>query len=132
LGLGVLGMYMRDQPISLRTFQLFDLHTSFGLLMLTSALLRLGWKFVRPGPQMLVAGSKPWAIWLARVVHVALYVLMIGIPICGWLGASASGLPMSFFGLGPIPALIGDSEQLQDAFLLAHRVGVWLLLAAVV
>lgn len=130
-GLIVLGFYMRGQPVSLRTFQLFDLHKSLGLLMLGCAVLRLVWKHIRPGPPVLTRGSKPWELLLARVVHVALYALMIGVPVLGWLGASASGLPMTFFGLRPIPALIGSSETLQDAFFLAHEIGIWLLLGAV-
>jgi cytochrome b561 len=47
---------------------------------------------------------------LAKVVHFALYALMIGLPLLGWLTLSARGKPVPFFGL-ELPALIGNNQE---------------------
>lgn len=50
-------------------------------------------------------------------MHVALYALMIGVAVLGWLTLSAEGKPVPFFGLA-FPALIGahkaTAHQLKD------------------
>jgi cytochrome b561 len=50
---------------------------------------------------------------LAMVVHLALYGLMIGMPLAGWLILSGEGKPILFFGL-ELPPLIGRNEALAD------------------
>lgn len=126
-----LGLYMVAQPPSLRAFRMFDFHKAFGISLMVLALLRLGWRLYRGAPAPLTEGVKPWELRLAHWVHVALYTLMIAIPIVGWIGASASGLPMSFFGLAPIPALIDSNEDIQRTALALHGWLNWLLLAII-
>ena len=48
---------------------------------------------------------------LAKALHIALYVLMVAMPVMGWLLLSAEGEPVPFFGLA-IPALVGPDEAL--------------------
>ena len=55
-------------------------------------------------------------------MHFALYVLMIGLPLGGWLILSASGKPVPFFGL-QLPALVGESKDLADLFKEIHETG---------
>lgn len=50
---------------------------------------------------------------LAKVVHLALYGLMIGMPLAGWLILSGEGKPIPFFGL-ELPPLIGPNEALAE------------------
>lgn len=126
-----LGLYMQAQPVSMATFHLFDFHKALGLTLLVLAVLRLAWRRFHGAPPMLTEGTKPWELALAKLVHVLLYGLMIAIPIIGWLGASASGLPMTYFGLAPIPAIVGASESFQDLAFSLHRYAVWLLILAV-
>lgn len=127
-----LGLYMQGQPVSMRTFQLFNTHKALGITLLVLAVLRLVWRAWRGAPPMLTHQSKAWELLLARAVHVLLYVLMIGIPILGWLGASASGLPMTYFGWTDIPALVGPSERFQDLAFTLHGSAVWLLVVVIV
>src|SRR6202020_2803794 len=44
--------------------------------------------------------------FLAHCGHAALYVLMIAMPLSGWAMSSASGLPVSVFGLFTLPDLV--------------------------
>ena len=126
-----IGLYMVTIPPSMRAFRFYDFHKAVGMSLLVLAVLRLGWRFYRPGPPLLTAGAKDWELRLSRIVHIALYALMLTIPVIGWIGASASGLPMSFFGLFPIPSLMGDDETIQRLALDLHGWLNWLLILAI-
>ncbi|MCY1311887.1 Cytochrome b561 [compost metagenome] len=63
-------------------------------------------------------------------MHLALYALMIGAPLAGWLILSAAGKPVPFFGLElpPLidknPSLAGDIKELHETVAVA---GYWLI-----
>ena len=61
-----------------------------------------------------------WQALLARAMHWALYALMIGMPVLGWLTLSAKGTPVPFFG-AELPALIGKSEGLAKLLKEIHE-----------
>ena len=66
-----------------------------------------------------LAGSDPviepalpvWQALSAKLIHRALYLLMIAMPLLGWLILSSKGTPVPFFGLN-LPALIGENKEL--------------------
>jgi cytochrome b561 len=65
-----------------------------------------------------------------KVVHVALYALMIAMPLGGWLILSAEGEPVPFWGL-TLPPLVGPNEELAELIEEVHEtagtVGYWLI-----
>jgi len=71
-----------------------------------------------------------WQRRLAGWVHLALYLLMIAMPLLGWLALSAAGKPIPFFGL-QLPALIGESKGiarlLKDIHETIGTIGYWLI-----
>lgn len=71
-----------------------------------------------------------WQALPAKLMHLALYALMIGAPLAGWLILSAADKPIPFFGL-ELPALIGpDKElagQIKELHELAGTAGYWLI-----
>lgn len=70
----------------------------------------------------LVAGAIPairpppgvWSQRLAALMHLALYLFMLVMPLLGWLTLSASGKVIPFFGL-ELPALIGPDKPLAHS-----------------
>lgn len=50
-----------------------------------------------------------WQQFAARAVHGLLYLLMVAMPLGGWLMLSAAGKPVPFFGL-ELPPLMGPDE----------------------
>jgi cytochrome b561 len=56
----------------------------------------------------------------ATLLHLALYLLMIGMPLTGWLMLSAAGKPIPFFGL-ELPALIGENKALAKQIKEVHE-----------
>jgi cytochrome b561/polyisoprenoid-binding protein YceI len=89
-------------------FALVQLHKSIGITVLLLSLVRLGWRLThRPPP--LPAGMATWEKALAKVAHVGLYVIMIGLPITGWIMVSASRIqvPTLLYGVIPWPHVPG-------------------------
>ena len=86
------------------------LHTSLGFLVLGLVFLRLLWRFKNPPPPP-IAGTPHWQILATKFSHVMFYVLMIVIPMAGWLAytehvrRSLGVAPASFFWLTKIPLL---------------------------
>ena len=81
-----------------------------------------------------LASARPsrrtWSAALATAVHVALYVLMVAMPVLGWLLLSAEDEPVPFFGLA-VPALVGPDEALagrvEDLHTTVGIAGYWLI-----
>lgn len=105
LGLLASGFIMGELENTALKYKIFQLHKSFGITVLALSLFRLAWRLATPVPAL--PAGKSWEIWLAHVVRLGFYVLMIGMPLVGWLGVSASPLkiPTVLFGLVPLPHL---------------------------
>jgi cytochrome b561 len=96
-------------------------HYMLGLSVLALVLLRLAVHVIGPTPDIEPVPPK-WQEIFARAVHLALYMLMIGMPLAGWLMLSAAGKPIPFFGLH-LPALISESEPLAKLIKEIHKTG---------
>ncbi len=46
--------------------------------------------------------------------HLLLYVLMIAIPLSGWLMSSAKGFQTVYFGVLPIPDMLAKNPEIGD------------------
>jgi cytochrome b561 len=66
----------------------------------------------------------------AGLTHVALYALLITLPLLGWALSSAQDKPVHFFGL-TLPALVGADEDLADTLQAWHLDAAWVLLGLV-
>jgi len=72
-------------------FGLYQTHKSWGFVIFCLALVRIGWRLTHPVPEP-PPGTPAMEVALAQGAHLALYVLMIALPLTGWLTASASPL----------------------------------------
>ena len=114
LGMVFFGWYMEDLREGLfagtvpleEVQQAYNLHKTTGMAILVLSLIRLAWRLTHKTPGM-PEGMKPWEKLAAHAVHWAFYVLMIGMPIMGWISASASELPLLLRrGHGPLVVLV--------------------------
>jgi cytochrome b561/polyisoprenoid-binding protein YceI len=99
-----------EGPRTPTSFAVTQLHKSIGITILLLSLVRLGWRLLNPPPP-LPATMPRWERELARITHVGFYVIMIGMPLTGWIMVSASriALPTLLFGQVPWPNLpLGD------------------------
>ena len=95
-------------------------HFMLGMLVFVLVWLRLAARLSGPTPAILPEPPNLQQL-ASKLLHLALYALMIGMPLTGWLMLSAAGKPIPFFGL-ELPALIGESKNLAEQLEELHEV----------
>lgn len=127
LGLLALGIYMSELPLSPQKLQLYSWHKWVGVTVFLLVWLRLAWRLTHR-PPALPEGMSPLMRLAAHAGHAALYGLMLVIPLSGWLMSSAKGFQTVWFGVWPIPDLVGKDKALGDFLQQAHEALNWLLM----
>lgn len=130
LGTLALGFYMHDLPLSPQKLQLYSWHKWAGVSLFLLALIRVLWR-VSHRPPAPPAGMPRWQVLAAESVHGLLYLLMFAIPLSGWLMSSAKGFQTVWFGVLPLPDLIGKDAELGKTLQQLHFSLNVLLLALV-
>ncbi|MFT5894876.1 MAG: cytochrome b561/polyisoprenoid-binding protein YceI [bacterium] len=123
IGLLAIGKFMtgleENDPVR---FALTQWHKSFGIAVLLLSVLRLLWRFThKPPPEP--ASLPTWQKHVSGLVHLALYALMLALPITGWIMVSASPLNLDtvLFGVIPWPHIppfpdLPNKESIAAAF----------------
>ncbi len=107
---------------------LFVVHRSLGVTILAVVAARLIWRAVNPPPP-LPGGTPRMMELVGRITHWMLYALLLLMPVSGYL-QSASGRPVSYFGLFNLPAL-PENKGLDDIAKAVHLAGQWGIYALV-
>jgi cytochrome b561 len=129
---GVLGLVMADMGLTPAKVRVFALHKSIGLSILALALLRIAWRLGERRPADPLATPR-WQALAARATHLALYVLILALPLSGWWFNSTANAPLTWFGLVDIPSLTGGyAPAWKPRALLLHQTLFWLLVALLV
>lgn len=104
-------------------------HFLAGFSILALTLLRMGWRFSQPNPAIEPALQRSMQV-LAKLGHLALYAMLLGLPLLGWLALSGWGKPIELFGVA-IPALIEPDKALAKTVIGWHediaKLGYWLI-----
>ncbi len=87
-------------------------HFTLGLTVFFLVWLRLALRLFQVTPAIQPRPAK-WQDIAAKLVHIALYVFMIGMPIGGWLVLSGEAKPIPFYGID-LPALIAKNKDLAE------------------
>lgn len=118
-GLLALGFYMHDLPLSPEKLKLYSWHKWAGVTAFLLVLIRLAWRVTHVPPAL--PASMPKAMqFAAHAGHLALYGLMIAIPLSGWLMSSAKGFQTVWFGVLPIPDLLEKNKEVGDLLQTVH------------
>ena len=90
-------------PLS-KVIQLMPVHKSVGLTILVLSIVRVLWRFTwkRPPHAASMSGFEKAA---SEAMHGLFYVLMIAMPLSGWIFTSVGKYPNTWFGLFPWPGL---------------------------
>lgn len=131
LGLLGLGLYMSDLPKSPDKLKLYGLHKSFGMIVLALAVVRVYWRNTNYKPP-LPESMLPIQRVAAYAAHYVLYILIVLMPLSGWLMSSAGGYSVSVFGLYMLPDLIEPDHVLHETFEEAHELLAYALMATLV
>lgn len=119
-GLLALGFYMHDLPLSPDKLKLYSWHKWAGVTAFLLVALRLTWRIAHRPPAL--PDSMPKIMqFAAHAGHLMLYLLMIAIPLSGWLMSSAKGFQTVYFGVLPIPDLLDKNKEVGDLLALVHK-----------
>jgi cytochrome b561 len=108
-----------DEAFKLR---LYNVHESVGVIVFVLVLLRLAYRWRNPPPP-LPTDTPAFVRLAAHAVHLALYALLLLMPIGGFLATNAWGFPLSVFGVLPLPSPVGKDEALAKVFSFLHWSG---------
>ena len=96
-------------------------HFMLGLCVFVLVWLRLAVHLTSLVPRIVPVPPK-WQKLSANLMPVALYALMIRMPIVGWMILSAEAKPIPFFGL-QLPARVEKSKALAELTKERHEIG---------
>lgn len=118
-----LGFYMEGLPFSPNKLKFYSWHKWAGITLLALVALRLIWRLTHKAPELPADMGRASRV-AAHAGHLALYVLMLAVPLTGWIASSAQGVPVVLFGVWPLPDLVGKNvalgERLQDAHMVLN------------
>ena len=109
-----------------------SLHTSIGSTILALSVLRLAWRLVNPPPAY-PDGMAKWERMASPVTHLLFYILLIGIPLTGWLATpkflSEEGISagLTIFGAFPLPGAPSTGLPMKSIHELGSNLGIALL-----
>jgi cytochrome b561 len=119
-GLLALGFYMHDLPLSPDKLKLYSWHKWAGVTAFLLLGFRLLWRVTHRPPAL--PDSMPKIMqFAAHAGHLMLYLLMIAIPLSGWLMSSAKGFQTVYFGVLPLPDLLDKNKEVGDLLALVHK-----------
>ncbi len=120
-----LGKRIEAMEPGLANLWLYSLHKSLGLAVLALVIARIVWHRISPPPHPLGGG---WQGGVARVAHGAIYLLLVAIPLSGWIASSATGIDILFLDRWVVPAIAPVSTAIEETGFAAHEVMANLLL----
>ena len=104
------------------------LHKSVGLTILALTAARLVWRAIHPPP------AARWAAWEAAAAtasHWLLYLVLLAMPLSGYLMSAGRGRAIPYFGLFEVPLLTPATDAIWRIGATVHSVGQWAVYALV-
>ena len=128
--LGV-GIYMKDflPKDSPNHLEIYSLHKSFGVIALIFIFIRIVNRLLNKPPKLPLSISKLEKI-LAYFGHFGLYILMILVPLSGYLMSNYFGFPVRLFEIS-LPNMVETNYELGKIFAETHEICAYFLLALV-
>ena len=104
--------------------RLLSLHKSMGLTIFALTLFRVVWGLTHPAAPLPGRVALVERV-LAHLTHLCLYILMIAMPLSGYMSSIWGSAPVSYFGLFTIPAGVEPNDDLADQAFNLHYLGQW-------
>jgi cytochrome b561 len=97
-------------------------HYTLGVAVFALVWLRMLARTLHATPPITPA-PPGWQALLGRLVHGALYALMFGLPLLGWLALSAKGSPIALLWGLQLPAILVESRDTARSLKDLHEAG---------
>lgn len=127
IGSFTLGLSMVDMDLSPTKLKYYSWHKWIGVTVFALTVLRLGWRIADPPPPPPTTMPR-WQGLGARASHGALYLILLVMPLTGWVMSSALDMSVVYLGIIPIPDLVAPDRTLGDTMKVVHQTLAWLLL----
>jgi cytochrome b561 len=124
-----MGWTMTDMDISPARLKRYNYHKWVGITVLALAVIRLVWKLTHKAPPLLTMPR--WQQITAHATHGMLYVLMLVVPLSGWVYSNASGYAVVYLGKLPLPNLVEKDRALAERWVEIHEVLAFVLVTLV-
>ncbi len=124
-----IGVYSTTLTGPARLGQIFN-HKALATVFMVLLLLRLVWRFINKPPAY-PDSMPPMMRTAAHAGHWLLYVLMIIVPLNGWLASSAFGYPVMLAGVIQLPMLLAKDPELGKTLIGLHQPLAYLLAAVI-
>jgi cytochrome b561 len=127
--LGIWMIYFKPADGALR-HRLYNLHESLGVTILLLVPLRVIVRIRRPPPPL--PASMPATVRLAAAFnHLALYALLLVMPVIGFLSNNTRGVPLVWFELVRLPSALTKDDGAAHALSALHWAGALTLFALI-
>ena len=110
---------------------MFTLHKSVGLTVLAIVAFRIGWRAAHPAPP-LPGHLARWERAAAFASHWLLYIILVGMPVSGYVLSTAGGHRVPYFWLFDVPPLPRNAALEKTALWVHVVTGQWLVYALIV
>lgn len=126
-----LGVYMSEflSKEAPNRLDIYNLHKSLGALVLGLVFVRIINRFIFKAPALPNSLPKFERI-AAHLAHVALYLLMIAVPLSGYLMSNLFGYPVHFFSVN-LPNIVEANPDLGMKINESHGVFAYILLGII-
>jgi cytochrome b561 len=114
-----IGLGMGEMPVGPDRIKMVGWHKWLGVTIAYVWVVRVIWRATHRAPPQPV-GTPTWQIGVSHLVHLLLYILMIAIPLTGWLMSSAKGFTTNYFGLFDLPNLLEKDKALAESLKDVH------------
>jgi cytochrome b561 len=122
-----LGWTMTSMAISPLKLRMFNWHKWVGVTILALAIVRIVWRITHRAPAMVPMPR--WQHAAAHALHGVLYLLLLAIPLSGWIYSNAAGFPIVYLSLWRLPNLVTKNRELAEVWEKVHgALGLLLLL----
>ena len=119
-----LGVWASQLPRGDARSEVLFVHKSIGVTVLALVIIRAIARLALGTPDYAEALGRLTSM-AAGAAHLALYALMVALPLSGWVMSSAGGHEVSFFGLFTLPNLVGPDKALAEQAAGAHEFFAW-------
>lgn len=116
------GVIMADIPgITPTKLRFYSWHKWAGITIFGLTCLRLLWRLSHSPPDYSFT-MPAWQKYAASGLHGLLYVLIFCIPLSGYLYSLASGIPVVYLGILPLPVFMDSNPELAPLLKQVHYV----------
>lgn len=110
--------------------EIYGLHKSLGALVLGLVFIRIVNRLAFKAPA-LPASLENWEKIAAHLAHFGLYLLMVIVPLSGYLMSNYFGYPVHFFGI-ELPFIVEKNPEIGMIFAETHEISAYSILGLII